>query len=420
MLHSQCSDKGSSPLRVVMLYDFKENKKEFHLTPEAFIIFSEVCKKTGIYPSYISNRAILPVKNIIKDESNIITEIQFSTPKKRPVWINELHENLIILEPRIPKSKEEGKIAYNKLSKKSDGRAFYRRVQITINKFLSRQLKIINYLPSAKIAYVSDIVTNILYGNSQVSYIKGKSITEAYRKAIGNTSCMTGSDRCRYTKLYEKNPKKIQMAIYKQQKGGSARAIIWELDNGKIYADRIFYNSSYAYEVLREEFRKKGWLSYDLGDTGSKLVVSGLSFKSGEIPYLDSFRTADIVTKNGKDTLTVYIRGDGDYGTTTTRGVLEKLYHNCFCCKKRIKSTYIMWRTYKRVNRPFCEKCYHNVFVCCSHCGDTYMKDDTYNIDGKFHCEHCRHPNVEELKSRVFLNKVRVRPNADGFLCLSW
>lgn len=85
---------------------------------------------------------------------------------------------------------------------------------------------------------------------SSIEIVSGKDIVRHYKKESGGKSCMTGIEQIPQTSFYAKHPSRVSLALVKEGTRYTARALLWTLDNGKQYLDRIYHINSSAYEVL--------------------------------------------------------------------------------------------------------------------------------------------------------------------------
>lgn len=130
---------------------------------------------------------------------------------------------------------------------------------------------------------------------SEVTIVAGSSITYWYlgtRYAKGggslNNSCMRHDHtQLRIDGLYAKNSDKIAMAVIIKDNKLYARAIVWKLDNGDIYMDRIYsINGTYS-ELMKKYAASKHWKMYPRLPKTSTVTLK--TAPKNDPPYLDSF-----------------------------------------------------------------------------------------------------------------------------------
>lgn len=192
--------------------------------------------------------------------------------------------------------------------------------------------------------------------------IKGEAIAEWYhhRKYVSDEDCENGSDcslwqSCmRYDScqgddnhdqpffgLYTGNAKRVQMLIQVRNKDKKlmSRALVWKLDDGRYYLDRIYTCASKYIKELQQYARSNGWLyKYQQANsnnafadhTGHKLdktvaIISNIDTDFRNYPYMDTFAYAYIKDSrkgfvsnfpcewDGKMTNTVLNDTDGSY-----------------------------------------------------------------------------------------------------------
>ena len=100
--------------------------------------------------------------------------------------------------------------------------------------------------------------------------VKGDDIAYWYlgdRYVDGNGSlqgsCMRYSECQSYFDIYTQNEDKVSLLILKDEDNSekiSGRAIVWKLDDGKTFMDRIYYTKEEEVELFKSYAREKGWL----------------------------------------------------------------------------------------------------------------------------------------------------------------
>lgn len=136
-----------------------------------------------------------------------------------------------------------------------------------------------------------DLVTgeDIRFWYSNVNYKKPNNSSTLWN------SCMSGPSCSIYFNIYCENPDKIALCIHLDDDNKLlARALVWKLDNGKIYMDRIYsYNNAYK-NILREYAINNAMLLY--AETSETLRVTLPKDyakkdrpKNGN-PYMDTMR----------------------------------------------------------------------------------------------------------------------------------
>jgi len=76
-------------------------------------------------------------------------------------------------------------------------------------------------------------------------------------------SCMRYSGCQSYFDIYTQNEDKVSLLILKDEDNSekiSGRAIVWKLDDGKTFMDRIYYTKEEEVELFKSYAREKGWL----------------------------------------------------------------------------------------------------------------------------------------------------------------
>jgi len=116
--------------------------------------------------------------------------------------------------------------------------------------------------------------------------------------SLGN-SCMR-YDKCQnYLDIYVDNSNICQLLIYKEPNDEkiSMRALLWTLDNGEKYMDRIYSTYESDSIILMNYAREKGWLYYDDDfDSSLEPMSINVEYIYEEYPYMDTFKYLNMDT----------------------------------------------------------------------------------------------------------------------------
>lgn len=114
------------------------------------------------------------------------------------------------------------------------------------------------------------------------------------------SSCMSSPSCGRYFTLYVENPDKVALAIYTNEDDKLlARALIWRLDDGRVYMDRIYAVSEADKKVVKDFAKQNGMIQRDQGGHGRMEVTMPKDYggkdrpKEGN-PYLDTMRNFNV------------------------------------------------------------------------------------------------------------------------------
>lgn len=173
-----------------------------------------------------------------------------------------------------------------------------RRTRTTFGRYLRRQLSV-ETSDTELDRFVSRIIA-LDNGDSGFELVRGADITTAYRRAIGKHTCMTGSDAYSLVSMYEHNPTKVGLLIYRSGEF-SARALVWTCDNGTVVMDRIYPNDGQHLDKFHQYATRRGWVhrGHNSLPSGNVPLSDGKSHKvtvrspEGTWPYLDTFFYAD-------------------------------------------------------------------------------------------------------------------------------
>ena len=144
----------------------------------------------------------------------------------------------------------------------------------------------------------------ILYWYLEQNYYNGGNST------LGN-SCMRSRDKNLRMKIYADNPDKVSMMIFTYMGPNMpepkllARALIWKLDSGDIFVDRIYYNNDEIYEEcnnwLKQKFPGAIHREKEL-KTSKSLRVTLNKSKYQVYPYVDTIYYLENELSDGKIT----------------------------------------------------------------------------------------------------------------------
>lgn len=124
-------------------------------------------------------------------------------------------------------------------------------------------------------------------------------------------SCMR-YDSCEdFFSIYTKNTDKVSLLILKSEGDGSestfdkitGRALVWKLDSGETFMDRIYYTKEEEVELFKSYARKNGWIfkvnqnmnyfddvEFTDGSQGPMIIKVTLDVDFEKFPYMDTMR----------------------------------------------------------------------------------------------------------------------------------
>ena len=182
-------------------------------------------------------------------------------------------------------------------SKKPDKNDEVRRVKLTFARYIRRQLGIteINISDAMLAEMQARLVaaTKADFEAGVVRILRGEEVRAAYREALGFASCMTGPERTKLLDMYVQNPDHVGLLVFEPKSGLQYRALIWELDNGKRYLDRIYpSDKSVGVTQLVRWAKLHGVYAFNSANVNSMPapIVTLPNGLVGKYPYLDTFR----------------------------------------------------------------------------------------------------------------------------------
>ena len=157
-------------------------------------------------------------------------------------------------------------------------------------------------------------------GASTFAVVRGKWIPFFYHEAryaapssgnLGN-SCMRNESCQRHLQFYAANPNKVGLAVlFRRDSGGSdmrmkvvARCLVWFMENGSVYSDRIYSMRSHFAQALADSVREKFGdrlrgsvyhCSYIEPRRKVRINIECAETVEGTYPYLDSMKWLDVL-----------------------------------------------------------------------------------------------------------------------------
>lgn len=243
------------------------------------------------------------------------------------------------------------------------------RTRTTLQRFVSRQCGI-EVTAAVNQALVKAIgAAGKWYPiREEFSLLLGKAITEAYANAIGASSCMVGPGYSRQIRFYEVNsPARVRLLCWRKELGkysARARALLWTMDDGKLYLDRIYAGDANGALIAYEQYCAVEGIEVYYGHAGgnnpphhARVTIDDQNDRI--LPSMDSWR----------------MDADGNLW----RGGL-----NCANCRKRRLPTEVIAAD----GYNWCYACADKLLSTCRHC-EVRTRNGCL-IDGEHVCTQCR------------------------------
>lgn len=175
------------------------------------------------------------------------------------------------------KTKEESSEKFRQVSKVG-------RVLKKLNPDLSDK-QIEDFVDAYKAECEAEVKIEVVTGD-KISYWYHE---KRYKKGGGslNNSCMRYDHTQSQVRFYDSFPDRIALAIYVKDGLLHARALIWKLDDGRVYMDRIFSVSGAATVQLQKYASKNNMLMYK--NRGNHTFSVTLETGKTLFPYFDTF-----------------------------------------------------------------------------------------------------------------------------------
>lgn len=152
--------------------------------------------------------------------------------------------------------------------------------------------------------------------DSKIEEVKGEDIrkwylSSNYKSTIGQLggSCMSYPECQRYLDIYTENPERISLLILKDKEDKLlGRALLWKLDNGKLFMDRVYCLTEYDERLFVNYAKEKGYYYRNNGNNGNikffldgkevdiqdELYVSVTNSDFDNYPYIDTLKDFDM------------------------------------------------------------------------------------------------------------------------------
>lgn len=256
----------------------------------------------------------------------------------------------------------------------------------------------------ATIDSINDVFANfeVVKGYDIAYWYNWEKYSHGTNRGTLGGSCMADVDDT-YFDIYCQNSDKVSLVIYKDEDFEGrikARALVWTLDDGKVFMDRIYTHFESDVELFRQFARNNGWYSkYHNSSTsmaevyapdGSRTVIHPVitlrAKKHQNYPYLDTlkyYNPSTGIIKNEK--------GSGDLVLEDTEGH----WTNCDTCHGE---GYIECDNCNGNGEVDCDECDGRGTVECSECeGEELIKCSKCDGSGeitndqgeKIKCEDC-------------------------------
>lgn len=146
--------------------------------------------------------------------------------------------------------------------------------------------------------------------NVKLELVEGEKIRHWYSEKnyesrmgqLGN-SCMKQPEKSNFFDIYVNNPDVCKLLILKSDDDDTkikGRALIWKLDDGSYYQDRVYTNNE-SDRTLFENWAREKDMSRFWNDSGLNMTVQLGDYKYDKYPYMDTFVVYNPDTKQLKN-----------------------------------------------------------------------------------------------------------------------
>ncbi len=155
------------------------------------------------------------------------------------------------------------------------------------------------------------------YIEPEIMMLSGKDIIKYYDEAMYLKKAGTLGDSCMryercapYLKIYSENPERVQLAVLTKGDKIIARTLVWKLNNGETFMDRVYYTDEVTKNVMLRWAAKNGyWYKQNQNNEPGGQIVTPSGTKSQALfvtlekadfpqyPYMDTFRFLNVEGK---------------------------------------------------------------------------------------------------------------------------
>lgn len=157
----------------------------------------------------------------------------------------------------------------------------------------------VNYYKSIYKELNPSVKINVIKGEEILKWYKQSNYKGGGKSTLGN-SCMRYDEKNHFMKIYTEN-KNVEMACVfeEDEKLIVARALIWKLDDGSYYLDRVYYNNDNLELFVKNWFRKTYNSGKIRGEYSEEMRCEIENPFFEKYPYADTFKELYIPVKDG-------------------------------------------------------------------------------------------------------------------------
>lgn len=331
----------------------------------------------------------------------------------------EMVRSIRALEPE-PASKGHIQFTTKKRTKRKRVDGTYQSVDepkrdtLKTGRFFSRKLTCLwDYMNGKAIEEATCNINFTMWPDLSVDMLEGKDVEQAYADGVGHSTCMTGRDRIKYIQMFVKNPTIVKMLVISNC-GQSGRAMVWKLDDGRFFMDRIYSSGSEIRQKLYDHAASKCWLFRKYTDAANttimipadkkgkkykemkdieykKISISNLKWSPGGVPYMDTFKLGCIPDPEKDELQLLHKHGRSSHKTFNLQstGGRTDADKQCNECSKRSHITHVVHYTIDRDKVDLCGECGKTTIRGCMCCDRyKYLKGNEY-LAATGYCNKC-------------------------------
>jgi len=256
----------------------------------------------------------------------------------------------------------------------SIGRVARRMLEVSGKKFTDKELEDFVNEFKFQVSIIKDRTKLLkLVDGEDIRYYYLSERYDDKKEGTLNNSCMRYYKCQKYLDIYVENPNVCKLLILKSPDNQNliiARALVWTLNTGEIFMDRIYYQYESDVNLFKDYAIKNGWCYKQRQESSSRSVVEWNPEK---------IRTGDLTVKLDDATFDDYPYMD----TLKYINEYDKLISN-----NNYKSDFTLEST--EGGRGECDRCNGSQRVECDDCnGNGRVECDECDGDGQLECDEC-------------------------------
>lgn len=254
-----------------------------------------------------------PYKPNSRDLGEVIAKVVSTQSGKTYVWVKfksqsgeDIGQGVYNSQKLASADERLNKIWSTNRQEVKVGRAIGALLRIAKVQFVDKDIESFVNLYKATIDKLNDKFSYFqVVKGSDIHYWYGSNNYYSRSGTLGS-SCMASAD-AEWLQIYTENPNQVSLVIFKSQDDDTkivGRALLWNLDSGKKFLDRVYTINDSDVQLFREYAKENGWYvksSNNSSDSGMAIGPDGITIELDltvtldkksyySYPYLDTLK----------------------------------------------------------------------------------------------------------------------------------